>query len=80
MRPRTSNHRDEGPDPASCQHWWRLRYVTIALPGPYVCEVCGRCGAMRLDGPDTITGPPTPVADGAAIHLASAARRRPPAE
>jgi hypothetical protein len=66
---------DSCPDPDSCQHSWRLRDVTVALPGPYVCEVCDRCGALHLDGPEAITGPITDVADGAALHLESLAGR-----
>ena len=60
-----------------CEHGWRLRDVTLALPGAYVCEVCDRCGTLRLHGPDAITGPPSHVADGAAIHLESLERRSP---
>ena len=48
--------RNEGPDLGQCsQHVWRLRGVTFALPGAYVCEVCERCGAMHIDGPDELT-------------------------
>ena len=68
------------PDPDTCEHKWRLRDVTMALPGPYVCEVCDRCGMLHLDGPDAITGPPTNVADGAALHLKSEQRRIPERE
>ncbi len=63
------------PDPETCQHAWRLRDVTLALPGPYVCEVCDCCGMLRIHGPESITGPVTNVADGAVIHLASLGRR-----
>jgi hypothetical protein len=67
--------RFDGPDPDTCEHDWRLRDVTMALPGPYVCEVCDRCGMLHLDGPDAVTGPMTNVADGAALHLESEQRR-----
>lgn len=44
-------------EPGECgHHLWRIRDVTFALPGAYVCEVCERCGAMHLDGPDELTG------------------------
>ena len=66
-----ADHRDDGPDPDTCEHTWRLRDVSLALPGPYVCEVCDRCGMLRIHGPEAITGPPTNVADGAALHLES---------
>ncbi len=75
MRPWRRNQRIDGPDPDACDHAWRLRDVSLALPGPYVCEVCDRCGALRLHGPEAITGPPSHVADSAAIHLESSARR-----
>jgi hypothetical protein len=68
-------NRNDGPDPDKCVHTWRLRDVSLALPGPYVCEVCDRCGALRLHGPDAITGPSSHVADGAATHLESVARQ-----
>ena len=55
------NQRNNGPDPGMCQHAWRIRDVSAALPGTYVCEVCDRCGALRLDGPEAITGPPSHV-------------------
>ena len=61
----------DGPDPDKCDHTWRLRDVSLALPGPYVCEVCDHCGRLRLHGPEAITGPATHVADDAAIHLQS---------
>ena len=67
----------DGPDPDQCEHRWRLRDVSVALPGPYVCEVCDRCGALHIDGPETITGPATNVADGAAIHLQFMEQRSP---
>jgi hypothetical protein len=67
---------DPGPD--VCEHVWRLRSVTLALPGPYVCDRCDRCGALRLDGPEAITGPASNVADGATMYLESLARRAPP--
>jgi hypothetical protein len=48
----------------------------MALPGPYVCEVCDLCGMLHLDGPEAITGPATTtVADGAVLHLQSLERR-----
>lgn len=72
---RRAHHAGDGPDPDTCEHTWRLRDVSLTLPGPYVCEVCDRCGALRLDGPEAITGPATPVADDAAIHLASLPNR-----
>jgi hypothetical protein len=66
------------PDPDTCEHSWRLRDVSVALPGPYVCEVCDGCGAMRIHGPDAITGPASNVADGAALHLESLDRQSSP--
>jgi len=68
----------DGPDPDTCGHAWRLRDVSVALPGPYVCEVCDCCGMLRIHGPEEITGPVTHVAVGAAIHLESLARRSAP--
>ena len=65
----------DGPDPDNCEHTWRLRDVSVALPGPYVCEVCDRCGALHIDGPEAISGQPSNVADAAAAHLESLARR-----
>ena len=67
--------RADGPDPDNCEHTWRLRDVSVALPGPYACEVCDRCGALHIDGPEAISGPPSNVADAAAAHLESLARR-----
>ena len=78
MRLWRRDHRADGPDPDSCQHTWRLRDVSVALPGPYVCEVCDLCGALHIDGPEAITGPATHVADGAATHLESMTRRAAP--
>jgi hypothetical protein len=75
---RRAPHKAVSPDPTTCHHAWRLRDVSTALPGPYVCEVCDHCGALRLHGPDAITGPPSTVADSAAIHLETVARRREP--
>jgi hypothetical protein len=76
---RAEHHPDmgsDGPDPDHCEHTWRLRHESVALTGHYVCEVCDRCGTLRIHGPDEITGPATRVADGAATHLESLARRR----
>ncbi len=67
-----------GPDPDTCEHTWRLRDVSLALPGPYVCEVCDRCASLRLHGPEEITGPATRVEDDAAKYLESLARRPSP--
>ena len=78
MRLWRRNHGADGPDPDNCEHSWRLRNVSVALPGPYVCEVCDLCGALHLDGPEAITGPKTSVADGAAIHLESLTRQLSP--
>ena len=36
------------PDPDTCEHSWRLRDLSVALPGPYVCEVCDGCGSLRI--------------------------------
>ena len=71
------NQRTNGPDPDMCQHAWRIRDVSAALPGTYLCEVCDRCGALRLDGPEAITGPPSHAADEATTHLESLARPSP---
>lgn len=90
---RMADHRlDDGNDrldPGDCtQHVWRIRDVTYALPGPYVCEVCERCGALQIDGPQELAGifgeqpdpggptqhrSPSPEDDGS--QLASLARR-----
>jgi hypothetical protein len=72
---RRGSNSSGSPDPDTCEHSWRLRDVTVALPGPYVCEVCDRCGRLRLHGPEAITGPARHVADGAALHLDSLERR-----
>ena len=77
MRLWRRNHRTDGPDPDRCEHSWRLRDVSIALPGPYVCEVCDHCGILRLHGPEAITGPPSHVADSTSSYLESLARRSP---
>jgi hypothetical protein len=66
------------PDPDTCTHSWRLRDLSVALPGPYVCEVCDGCGSLRIHGPEAITGPPSNVADGAALHLESLDRQATP--
>jgi hypothetical protein len=75
---RADHHRDvdDGPDPDTCEHTWRLRHESVALTGHYVCEVCDRCGTLRIHGPEEITGQTTRVAEGAATHLESLARRR----
>ena len=56
MRLWRRNHRTDEHDPDQCDHSWRLRDVSIALPGPYVCEVCDHCGILRLHGPEALTG------------------------
>ena len=66
----------DGPDPDTCEHDWRLRAESSALTGHYVCEVCAHCDALRIHGPEEITGPATRVDDGAASYLAALARRR----
>lgn len=66
------------PAAEPCQHSWRIRYATFALPGPYVGDVCDLCGAFRIDGPEAVKGPMTSVADGAEIFLHSLERRNPP--
>ena len=73
---------DIGADPApkKCLHLWRLRNVSFALPGLYLCDVCDRCGALHIDGPEAITGPASNVADAAATYLESLARRSPPSD
>ena len=60
--------------PKTCAHTWKLRNVSFALPGLYVCDVCDRCGALHIDGPEAITGPASNVADAAATYLESLAR------
>lgn len=67
-----TSHADSMPD--GHVHVWRLRHVCFALPGPFVSEVCTRCGALRIHGPEEITGPSSPVADGAALYLLLMAR------
>jgi hypothetical protein len=71
------NQRNDGPDPELCGHNWRIRDVSAALPGSFVCEVCDRCGALRLDGPESVAGQASHVADEAATHLESLARPSP---
>jgi hypothetical protein len=66
------------PDPEPCQHRWRFRYATFALPGPYLGDVCDLCGALHIDGPEAIKGPAANVAEGAAMYLDSLERRNPP--
>ena len=68
---RRAGHPDDGPDPDTCEHTWRLRDVSLALPGPYVCEVCDRCGALRLDGP----AEPTSTTTGVGPTVARLSRR-----
>ena len=46
------NQRNNGPDPDMCEHTWRVRDVSAALPGTYLCEVCDRCGAEVIARPD----------------------------
>ena len=43
----------EGHTALMCEHVWRVRDITFALPGRYVTEVCERCGALHIAGPDT---------------------------
>ena len=52
-------NRNDGPDPDTCEHVWRVREVTSALQGGGVWRVCDRCGATRLDEPEEIAGPAT---------------------
>ena len=66
---------EDGPNPDTCEHNWRLRAESSTLPGHYVCEVCDRCGALRIQGPEEITGPATRVDRGADSDLESLARR-----
>jgi hypothetical protein len=66
------------PDPQSCPHAWRLRYVSFALPGPYVGDVCDLCGALHIDGPEAVKGPMSNVSEGATVYLESLERRNPP--
>jgi len=48
---------DPPVSPSVCiEHVWRLRGVTFALPGSYICEVCEQCGALQIDGPSELTG------------------------
>jgi len=42
-----------GTESVDCTRVGRVRDVTFALPGHYVTEVCGRCGALHVNGPDT---------------------------
>jgi hypothetical protein len=67
-----------GQDPERSQHSWRFRYASFAMPGPYVGDVCDRCGALHIDGPEAIKGPVANVAEGAAMYLESMERRNPP--
>ncbi len=60
LRRRTDHGLDDRNDrsePGVCtEHAWRIRDVRIALPGAYICEVCQRCGALHIDGPDATAG------------------------
>lgn len=65
----------------SGNHVWRVRDITFAMPGTYVTEVCERCGALDLAGPDEFTdqrvrswNPDRPWRR-SAIHLEDLARR-----
>jgi hypothetical protein len=78
LRQRADLKGDQGPK--NCAHLWKLRNVSFALPGLYVCDVCDRCGALHIDGPEAITGPASNVADAAATYLESLARRSPPSD
>jgi len=44
---------DEDVEDLDCTHVWRVRDVTVALPGRYVTEVCERCRGLRIAGPET---------------------------
>jgi hypothetical protein len=46
----------EDPETSRCNHVWRDRAISYAMPGPYVTEVCERCGALHIAGPDELTG------------------------
>ena len=76
--PRADVEVDPRPGPDFCEHSWRLRNVSFALPGLYVFDVCELCDALHLDGPESISGPPSRVADGASMYLESLARRSSP--
>lgn len=41
-----SEDSSEGTEDLSCDHMWRLRDLTFALPGRYVTEVREACGAF----------------------------------
>lgn len=50
------DHAQDRAERAVCtDHVWRIRDVTYALPGSYICEVCERCGALQVDGPGEVT-------------------------
>lgn len=52
-----ADRNDPAETPSVCiEHIWRLRGITFALPGSYICEVCERCGALQIDGPSELTG------------------------
>lgn len=79
-----SEHSSEGGGALDCTHVWRLRDVTFALPGRYVTEVCGRCGALNIAGPDTAsqqvsTWHPERPWRRDALHLEDLERRAPAA-
>jgi len=39
-------------------HLWRIRDITFALSGTYITEVCERCCAMHIFGPDELADQP----------------------
>ncbi len=47
--------RDEGGDGCP-EHVWEIRGVTFAADGAHQDQVCTRCGAVLVVGPDELTG------------------------
>lgn len=47
---------DEGSDPRRCNHVWRDRAITFALPDRCASVVCDRCGTWHVAGADGLGG------------------------
>lgn len=71
----------DGVDPRQCDHVWRDRAITFALPDSCLCEVCDRCGALHIAGAEGVSGNdaapprPSPLRDAGGVGLESLARR-----
>jgi hypothetical protein len=73
-------HANEGPDARQCSHVWRDRIVPAVL-ADCECEVCDRCGALRIADTEELAGGHGPrpgvgiVPSGGSGGLESLARR-----